>query len=224
MEQTIRVAIVDDHQSTVDGYGFRLGQAPGIEITGTATFGNDIEPLMATQPHVLLLDVHVPTSPDNPNPYPILYVVPKLLSQYPNLAILVISMMFRRSLIEELLAAGISGYVLKNDRASMMALGEVVRAAVRGELVLSDAVRRVLDAEREAGGGIRLTPRQQEALSLCASHPSWSHVDLANQLVVTPSTARNTLHSAYVRLGVGNLAAAIDRARQLGLITPNAPS
>ncbi len=142
MEQKIRVAIVDDHQGIVDGYGFRLGQVPTIEVTGTAAFGNEIEPLVATQPQVLLLDVHVPTAPDNPSPYPILHVVPKLLSQYPNLAVLIISMILRRSLIEELLAAGISGYILKNDRASMVALGEIVQAVVKGELVLSEEVRR----------------------------------------------------------------------------------
>ena len=224
MEQKIRIAIVDDHQSTVDGYGFRLSQFPAIEITGTAAFGNEIEPLLAAQPQVLLLDVHVPTSPDNPIPYPILHVVPKLLSQYPGLAVLIISMMLRRSLIEELLAAGVSGYILKNDRASMMTLGDIVQAVVKGELVLSEEVRRALNAERGPEGIIRLTPRQQEALSLCAAHPAWTHVDLANYTSVATSTARNTLHGAYVRLGVGNLAAAIDKARRLGLITPLEPT
>lgn len=224
MEQKIQVAIVDDHQSTVDGYGFRLSQWPGIAVAGTATFGNEIEPLLVAHPvHVLLLDVNVPTAPDNTIPYPILHVVPKLLNQYPGLSILIISMMLRRSLIEELLAAGASGYLLKNDRASMVALGRLVQTVVAGELVISPEVRRLLDSERDSENSVRLTPRQQEALSLCAVYPAWTHVDLANYLSVAPSTARNTLHGAYVRLDVSNLAAAIDKARRLGLITPVEP-
>lgn len=224
MGQKLRVAIVDDHQSTVDGYGFRLSQLPNIQVVGTAAFGNEIEPLLAAQAvHVLLLDVHVPTSPDNPNPYPILHVVPKLLGQYPDLSILVISMMLRRSLIEELLAAGISGYILKNDRTSVMTLGSIVEAVTGGEFVLSDEVRRTLDAERDSENSVHLTPRQLEALSVCAAHPEWTHTDLAKYLAIAPSTARNTLHSAYVRLGVSNLAACLDKARRLGLITPLEP-
>ena len=39
-------------------------------------------------------------------------------------------------------------------------------------------------------------------------------------LHVTDSTPRNLLHMAYARLGVRNRAAAVERARQLGLITP----
>jgi DNA-binding NarL/FixJ family response regulator len=224
MEQKIRVAIVDDHQSTVDGYGFRLSQLNNIEFAGTAAFGNEIEPLLVAQPvNVLLLDVHVPTSLDNPLPYPILHTVPKLLRQYPGLSILIISMMLRRSLIEELLAAGISGYILKNDRAAVLTLGTIVEGAAKGELFLSEDVRRALSASIDDENVIRLTPRQQEALSLCAAHPHWTHVDLANHISVAHSTARNMLHSAYVRLGVGNLAAAIDKARRLGLITPLEP-
>jgi len=43
--------------------------------------------------------VNVPTSKDNPNPYPILHTSPSLLQRYPDLAILVISMYAERRLI-----------------------------------------------------------------------------------------------------------------------------
>jgi DNA-binding CsgD family transcriptional regulator len=55
---------------------------------------------------------------------------------------------------------------------------------------------------------------------LCAANPNWSRIQVAVHLDVTPSTVRNILHQAYLRLGVNTLAAAIARARQLGLITP----
>ncbi|MCI0398697.1 MAG: hypothetical protein L0322_27725, partial [Chloroflexi bacterium] len=91
MSQKIRVAILDDHQSIIDGYIYRLSSAAEIEVVATAFYGRELEPMLAARPvDVLLLDVNVPTAPDNPNPYPILYEIPKLLQRYPNMNVLVI--------------------------------------------------------------------------------------------------------------------------------------
>jgi two-component system nitrate/nitrite response regulator NarL len=39
MSKKIRVAILDDHQSIVDGYLYRLQNAPDIEVVATAVYG-----------------------------------------------------------------------------------------------------------------------------------------------------------------------------------------
>lgn len=225
-ESKLRIVILDDHQSTLDGYSLRLGQSPRMEIAGVAAYGAELEPMLAASPvNVLLLDVHVPTAPDNPNPYPILHTIPNLLERYPGLVVLVVSMIQDRSLIRAVMEAGASGYILKNDRASILALESIVGTVARGEICLSEAARQEL--ERPAGPGeteLRLSPRQSAALSLCAAHPEWTHLDLAAHMSIAPSTARNTLHGAYLQLGVNNLASAIAKARRLGLITPLEPS
>src|SRR5436190_20921812 len=93
-DQKVRVAILDDHQPTIDGYFFRLGRMPEIEVVGVAYFGVELEPLLEAHPtDVLFLDLQVPTAPDKASPYPILYFIPKLQERYPNLTIPVISMM-----------------------------------------------------------------------------------------------------------------------------------
>jgi DNA-binding CsgD family transcriptional regulator len=69
----------------------------------------------------------------------------------------------------------------------------------------------------------RLTPRQREVLSLLASRPYLTTAGMAEVLEVAPSTIRNLLSDAYERLEVPNRAAAIVKARQLGLITPDKP-
>ena len=91
MPPRIRVAVLDDHQSIVDGYLYRLKDLRHIEVVGTAAFGVELEPLLAEHPtDVLLLDVNVPTAPDNANPFPILHVIPDMLQKYPTFAVLVI--------------------------------------------------------------------------------------------------------------------------------------
>lgn len=174
---------------------------------------------------MLFLDVQVPTAPDNPNPYPILHVVPQLVREYPDLAILVISMLIERSLISALMDAGVSGYILKNDRVAVQGLGSIVMSVAGGGAYLSEQARQQWLRRRiKDDSELILTARQLKVLSLCAAHPNWSRTELAEHLGATTSTARNTLHSAYLRLGVGTLAAAIAKARQLGVITPANPT
>jgi two-component system nitrate/nitrite response regulator NarL len=125
MPNKIRLTIMDDHQSIVDGYLYRLSNFPEIEVVATLAYGDELEPALKEQPvNVLLLDVQVPISSNNSNPYPILHTIPKLLEQYPDLAILVISMHDERSLIRAIVEAGASGYILKNDTQRIQELGK----------------------------------------------------------------------------------------------------
>jgi DNA-binding NarL/FixJ family response regulator len=218
----IRVAMLDDHQSIIDGYQFRLGRYPQINVVGAISFGCDLEPLLAAaEVDVLILDVSVPTSPENRNPYPILYLIPQLLRRYPRLAILVISMHADRPLIRALIEAGISGYILKDDHATLRNLGAVVLTVAAGGVFYSaqahDAVW------QQPGDEPALTERQLEVLSLFAAYPDFSSADAARTLGVAESTVRNLSSNAYFRLGVRTRTAAVARARQLGLITPIVP-
>src|SRR5690349_1187844 len=82
-EQKVRVAILDDHQSIIDGYVYRLSSTPEIDVVATANYGEDLEPLLAKHPvDVLLLDLSVRTSHENSNPFPILHLIPKLLQRH----------------------------------------------------------------------------------------------------------------------------------------------
>ena len=218
----IRVAILEDHQSIIDGYLYRLGFFPDIDVVATATFAEQLDPVLDQQkPDVLILDVFVPTSPENINFYPILQDIPRWLQKFPKLSILVISMHQTRSLVRAVMEAGASGYILKDDNAMIQDLGSVIRSIARGGVQLSKRVYQYLLTE--SPGDMLLTPRQLQALSLCAAYPDASTGELAVKLGVAHSTLRNLLSSAYLRLEVRNRTAAITKARQLGLIPPQEP-
>lgn len=160
MAETIRVVILEDHPSIVDGYQFRLGRAKDIKIVAALSFGEELESaLIARKPvHLLILDINVPTSSTNSNPYPILQLMPKLLDIYPDLQILVISMHKQRALIKAVVQAGASGYILKDDRETIENLGSVVRMVARGGIHFSkEAHQQIL---RQPTDTLPLTPRQ----------------------------------------------------------------
>lgn len=212
----IKVAILEDHLSIIDGYLYRLSKVPEIDIVATGTFGEELQPMLDAHPvDVLLLDINLPTSQVNNNPFPILLAIPRLLHQYPRLAILVITMLYQHSLIEALVDAGVRGYILKDDQSSIQELGKIVTMIVGGGVYFS---QRAYHDLRAGASGPLLTRRQLEGLSLCAAYPDNATNELAKQLGVSSSTLRNLLSGAYVRLGVRTRAAAIAKARQLGLI------
>lgn len=216
----IRVTIMDDHQSIVDGYLYRLSQVPEIDVAATLAYGNELEASLKEHPaDVLILDVHVPISAEHNDPYPILHTIPKLIQVYPDLAILVISMHDERGLIRAIVEAGASGYILKNDTKKIQELGKWVVAVANGGVCFSEKTLKAFMSKGEEP----LTARQLEALSLCAAYPNSKTAELARKMKIANSTFRNLLSSVYLKLGVQTRAAAIAKARELGMITPDVP-
>jgi two-component system nitrate/nitrite response regulator NarL len=223
-DSTIRIAILDDHQGIVDGYLYRLSNATDIEVVFTLSYGEVLEPMLAQTPvDVLLLDVSVPTGPQNANPYPILHLIPKLLQTYPKLEILVISMYSHRALINSIMDAGASGFILKDDQFAIRELAAIIRIVAHGGIHLSPKAHQELMKRSTVNLSQPLSNRQTEAISLCAAYPEADTAQLAQQMGVANSTVRNLLSGAYLKLNVRNRAAAVAKARQMGLIAPESP-
>lgn len=223
--EKVRVAILDDHQSIIDGYRYRLSSTPEIEVVATANFGEELETVLEKHPtDVLLLDLSVRTAPENPNPFPILFLIPKLLQKYPNLNVLIISMFAEPGLMKSIIEAGASGYILKEDLSAFHELGNVVLSVAHGGIYFSKKAHSFyLQADASSGSAL-LTPRQMEVVSLCAAYPDASTSDLAQIMAVSNSTVRNLLSSMYLRLGVHSRTAAVEKAREMGIITPRPPT
>ena len=219
MKKIIQVSILDDHQTILDGYQFRLGSSAKVEIVAMMMFGDEVESTLKKHPtDVLVLDINVPTSKENSNPYPILYTIPTLLQKYPDLAILVISMHTDRSLIRSVMEAGASGYILKDDKSMLENLEGVIISISAGEISLSREIEAVL-YESNTSEAVSLSQRQKEVLSLSVAFPDDTTAELAKKMSIANSTVRNLLSGAYIKLGVRTRVAAIAKARKLGILT-----
>lgn len=216
MLKRISVAILDNHQSIIDGYVYRLSGNPDIQIVATGIYGEELEPMLEShRVDVLLSDIYVKTSEINPKIFPLVHVLPRLRQVYSDLRIMIISSQVNRKLVEELVGVGIRGYIFKEDTASIQQLGQIITCTARGGVFFSQGAYSSL---HECTSKPVLTPRQLEVLTLCAANPDSPTCELAKKLKITGSTLRNLLSGAYNHLGVQTRAAAISRAQQLGIL------
>ena len=210
----IKIAILEDHQSIIDGYLYRLSQNPDMLVVGSVVYGVDLEPMLASQDvDVLLLDINIPTSPEKRTPFSILQTIPRLCKHYPHLRILTISMSTQATLIQALVKAGVRGYIFKDDQESIQKLSTIVEMIAHGAMYFSQGAQpnytTVLDTPT-------LTERQLEILFICAKWPDIKTAEIATRLNIADSTVRNSLAQAYRRLGVRTRAAALARLQELG--------
>ena len=217
MQDRVRVGILEDHQSVIDGYLYRLKDYSDIDIVFTINYGDALMPSLEAHPlDVLILDINTPLNADNNAVTPILYLIPTIRKRFPDVALLIISMLAERALIRSVLNMGTHGYILKDDYIAIRRLGSVIHSVASGGAFFSKQVNELLQtrAKRKA----TLTPRQIEVMNLLAAYPHLTTSQIATELNVAHSTVRNLLSDVYVRLDVPNRSAALDRSRQLGII------
>ena len=111
--------------------------------------------------------------------------------------------------------AGATGYLLKDAPREELLRG--VRAAARGESVLSPAVAAtLLGRVRAPQPEAPLSPRELEVLRLIARGAT--NREAAKQLFISEATVKTHLLHVYAKLGVNDRAAAVAAAYDQGLL------
>jgi DNA-binding NarL/FixJ family response regulator len=129
----------------------------------------------------------------------------------------------------EALAAGASGFLLKNT--DPVELLRAVRVVAEGEALLAPSVTRRLIAEfadrrrrpeaDSTPSGVdltSLTEREREVMALAGA--GLSNEEIAGRLVVSPATARTHVSRAMVKLGARDRAQLVVFAYESGLVSP----
>jgi len=141
----------------------------------------------------------------------------------PEIQVVVLTVFEDRETLLEAICAGADGYLLK--RTPGEELLAQLRAVVAGGSPLSAGVARtVLEAVRRAaaflgpepGSGVDLTPREVEVLACLVKGMSYKGV--ARSLDISIDTVRSHIRSVYRKLQVRNVAEAVSRAIQEGLV------
>lgn len=208
MTGQVRVLLVDDHPVFRDGLRQLLESAD--EFTVVAEAGDGREALTWARRHqvdVVLMDLHLPEMDG-------LTAIGRLREISPQARVLVLTTYDADEEVLAAIEAGAVGYLLKD--ISRTDLIDAVRAAARGEPVLSPSpARRILSRIREPAPEL-LKPRQLELLRLVADGAT--NREAASRLFISEATVKAHLLRIYERLGARDRASAVAAAYRRGLL------
>jgi DNA-binding NarL/FixJ family response regulator len=218
----IRVFLVDDHTIVRDGLRSVLTAEPLLSVVGEAANGHELLaqlPTVATD--VVLMDLNMPVLDG-------LATTHRLRKEYPQLRILILSMITHEQTIGELLMAGAHGYVLKNaDKNEISAAIQTVATGKR--FLCSEVGLTVLEklltveangAAQSAKDPTRPTPREQEILQLVAN--GLTNQQIADKIFTSKRTVETHRQSLLDKTNSNNTPALIKYAMEQGWLQPEA--
>ena len=171
----IRLLVADDHPVVRDGLRAMLATQPDMELVGEAATGTEaVELARALRPDVVLMDLQMPKL-DGPA------AIATLRQQAPEVRVLVLTTFGTDADITRAVDAGATGYLLKD--APREQLFGAIRAAARGEAVLSPSVATRVLGRMRAPAEEALSPRELEILGAVAR--GLSNKDIGRQLYVS---------------------------------------
>jgi two-component system response regulator DesR len=199
---TIKIMIAEDQAMVRQALVALLGLEPDIEVVAQAATGDEAL-AMATkhQPDVAVLDIEMP-GPSG------IDVARQLRQDGFGGRVVIVTTFGRPGYLRAAMAAGASGFLLKD--APAVQLAEAIRRVAAGERVVDPALAAAALAEGESP----LTGRETDVLAAAASHDAIS--EIASRLHLSPGTVRNHLSAAMQKLGARNRAEAVQMAQIKG--------
>jgi DNA-binding NarL/FixJ family response regulator len=191
-----RVLVADDHEVVRSGLRTILERQTGFEVVGEAANGQEaVEAAVALKPDVVVLDYAMPVQNG-------VEATRTIRSKCPRTEILIFTMHDSEDVVQDILAAGARGYLLKADAnnhliAAVQALGRH-EAYISGRLsanLLDTLVSRRSSPHREL-----LTPREKAVVQLIAE--GHTNKGVCTKLGVSAKTVESHRASAKRKLGL----------------------
>jgi len=206
VQLTPEILLVDDHPSVRSGIK-RAIESAGMSCCGeAATRAEAFAQIAHKSPDAVVLDLHLPDGSG-------LDIVQWIRKHSQEMAIVILTMSDEESHLIAAMQAGASAFVKKsapiNDLVSALksALAQPKNFNAPG----------IVSALKNSQAASALTPRELtvlQALSLPGTNS-----DLAKSLFISEATLKTHLAAVYRKLGVSNRLGAVNKARNLNLLT-----
>jgi len=224
---SIRVLLVDDQHLVRSGFSMILAVEPDIEVIGEAADGQQaVTAARELRPDVVLMDVQMPVLDG--------IGATRQIVDADLAKVLILTTFDRDDYVFDGLAAGASGFLLKN--ADPDQLVDAIRAVAHGHALLAPEVtRRVIQARLSLGTPgppaerpqvsparqrelARLTDREREVLILIGR--GHSNAEIARTLYVGEATVKTHVSNVLAKLHLRDRVQAVVAAYEAGLILP----
>ena len=222
MSGAVSVLLADDQRLVRESLATMLGLLDGIELVATASDGEEASALAAQhRPQVVLMDPRMPRVDG-------IEATRRLRERQPEARVIALTTYADDESVLAALRAGARGYLTKDASA------EDIRAAIfsvaAGEAALDPAVQHhvvaavagsATDGGRESSDTDLpdgLTPREAEVLALIAE--GLTNAEIAERLVVSPTTVKSHINHLFGKAGLRDRAQAVRYAYSHHLARP----
>lgn len=212
----VSVLLVDDHQLVLEGVRTLLRPDTGLRVVATANSGPEALEKLRAHPDidVALVDLRMPlmTGP---------VLIGHIRQQFPRVRVLALSMDYDLASVQEVLAAGGTGYLLKNLLGPE--LSTAIRQVVEGNTYFSPEIASLLLNQLPRPGrdvtppAVRLTPREIEILHLIAREEPNQRI--ADQLHISERTVETHRKNILTKTGCKSMVGLVQYALRQKLIT-----
>jgi len=195
----LRVLLADDHVTVRHGLKLLIDGQPDMKVVSEASDGDSaLKCALEFKPDVIVMDISMPGMNG--------LVATRALKQLqPDAAIVTLTRHSDDAYLQELLRAGVSGYVLKQSASSEL-LQAIRVAAAGGQYLDSTLTARVTagflgrEGKRIGKSGAQVTERESEVLRLIAS--GYSNKEIAARLDLSVKTVEAHKANAMRKLGL----------------------
>lgn len=218
----VRVLLADDQRLVRESLSTLLGLLGGIELVATASDGEEaVAMALAHQPDIVLMDLRMPRMDG-------IAATQRLRERLPEVRVIALTTFADDESVLGALRAGARGYLTKDTGAQD--IRTAILAVAAGEATLDPAVQHhvvaALAADTAGEGGYAqapelpdgLTPREAEVLELIAE--GLSNLEIAQRLVVSPTTVKSHINHLFAKAGLRDRAQAVNYAYRIGVATP----
>jgi DNA-binding NarL/FixJ family response regulator len=211
----IKILLADDHKIVRQGIRTLLATEPDMEVVGEADNGRIILRLVQElSPQVIIMDISMPDLNG-------IDATRQILSEFPGLKVIALSMHSDSLFVLNMLKAGASGYLLKD--CALEELVKAIRTVVANKTYLSPGISDILIRDFMEGWSIStgasvftvLTAREREVLQLMAEGKSTTQI--AHTLCVSVKTVEAHRKQVMNKLGIHSVAGLTKYAIREGL-------
>jgi DNA-binding NarL/FixJ family response regulator len=218
-KQRVKTVILEKHPMSLQGVQANLSKCDQIQVTKGLLYGEDLKPTLDAQiTDILLMEIDIPTSIQDPRRFPLLKLVSLVSNTSNQIKTIIHSYQSSKEVVDFFVRAGVKGFILKDDYEAYQNLPSIILSINQGGLFFSSSLFRTVLKFEKSVKDLKLTERQLQVLTSSVIFPQKSTAELAQALGISHSTYRNTLSRVYKKLDVGSRTAAADKAQQLGLI------
>lgn len=211
----INLFIADDHQLVIDGIKLMLSEEKDIVCKGEANDGAAaIAGLKQANYDIILLDINMPKVNG-------MDACRQIRQEYPNIRILILSMLKEASMIKMMLKNGANGYLLKNAGKSEVL--KAIRTVVKGQQYFSPEVADIVmaslagtDKKEQKSPFPQLSRREKQVLQLIVDE--YTTGEIASELGISFGTVETHRRNLLIKLGARNTAGLVRTGLEYGLI------